>query len=80
MIAQKLAITDAALRAANFAGIYGDAAARVLRMVKRSAPVSNDFGNRRFRNFVFYVADGVVHDVSRLDPEDFNDRHGGQNV
>jgi hypothetical protein len=36
-------------------------------MAKRSAPVTSEYGNRRFQEFVLKVDDGQIIDVTRVD-------------
>ena len=52
---------------ARRACIFGNVAARLSRMARRAAPVTSEYGNRRFNDFVLHVVDGVVLDVVRLD-------------
>ena len=49
---REVTISPAAKRAARQAGICGNIEARLRRMARRSAPVTHDAGNRRFREFV----------------------------
>ncbi len=60
-------ISDHARVEARRAGIYGDVDNRLRRMVRRAAPVTSEFGNRRFQDFVLFVENNVVLDVVRLD-------------
>lgn len=60
------AVTPAAVAKAKFIGLAGDYGKRLVRMAKRSAPVTHELGNRRFDDFVLRVNDRVVCDVNRL--------------
>jgi hypothetical protein len=59
-------VDDRAVQAARLIGLSGDVEKRLLRMVRRSAPLTHELGNRRFDDFVLFVQDKVVLDVNRL--------------
>ena len=60
-------VSPQALANAREQGIFGDAETRLMRMAKRSAPVTSEYGNRRFHDFVMYIVDGVMLDITRVD-------------
>lgn len=60
-------VTEQAVRQARAAGICGDVAKRVARMARRAAPVTHEYGNWRFEDFILLIVDGRVVDVTRLD-------------
>lgn len=59
-------VTPEAVRDAKQIQLGGDAVARLKRMAEKSAPVTHEFGNRRFDQFVLLVKDGKVLGVDRL--------------
>lgn len=59
--------TDRAIERGRQAGVFGDTGKRLVRMAKRSAPVTSEYGNRRFQEFVLKVDDGQIIDVTRVD-------------
>jgi hypothetical protein len=66
-MAKEFRVTPEALQRGREAGVYGDTEKRLIRMAARSAPITHEFGNRRFQGFVLRVADGLILDVNRLD-------------
>ncbi len=70
---REVTIAPAAKRAARLVGICGNIEARLRRMARRSAPVTHDAGNRRFREFVLSIDRGVILDVNRMDWQEPND-------
>jgi len=42
-------------------------AARIRRMARRSAPVTHEFANRRFEDFLMWVEDGRVLSVFKME-------------
>jgi len=64
---REVTISPAAKRAARLIGICGNIEARLRRMARRSAPVTHEFGNRRFQEFVLEIDRGVILAVNRLD-------------
>lgn len=63
---REFTITDAAVRQGRDSGLRGDTKIRLQRMARRSAPVTSDFGNRRFHEWFMEVSDGAVRKVTRL--------------
>jgi hypothetical protein len=59
-------VSDAAKLMARNAGIYGDPVARLRRMARRSAPVTSDFGNRRYLDWFMFISNGVIRSVMRV--------------
>jgi hypothetical protein len=60
-------ISEHARGEAKRAGIYGDVDSRLRRMLRRAAPVTSEYGNRRYQNYILFVQDNIVLDVARLD-------------
>lgn len=56
--------SPATVRKARTIGIYGNTIARLSRMARRSAPVTNDYGNRRFMSYVLRVEGSTIQDVT----------------
>lgn len=67
MSRREFIVSEAAVREARSVGLYGETAARLKRMARRSAPFTSKHGNRRFHDFVLDVSDGVIRSVTRLD-------------
>lgn len=59
-------VSDGAIRDARAIGLCGDVALRLARMARRSAPLTDERGNRRFDDFVLMVKDREVLSVDRL--------------
>lgn len=47
-------------------GLWGDTAKRLRRMARRAAPVTSEYGNRRFNEWIMQVKDGTIQSVTRL--------------
>jgi|HigsolmetaAR206D_1030411.scaffolds.fasta_scaffold02265_10 hypothetical protein len=60
-------VTEQAIRQAKAAGLCGDVEKRIARMARRAAPFTHEYGNWRFEDFVLFIKDGKVLDVTRLD-------------
>jgi hypothetical protein len=59
--------TPQALAAARRLGLYGKTESRLSRMARRAAPITCEWGNRRFQDYVLFVEDDQILDVTRLD-------------
>lgn len=59
--------TRGAVQDARALGMGGDVAARIRRMARRSAPVTHEFANRRFEDFLMWVEDGRVLSVFKME-------------
>lgn len=56
--------TQEAIRKGRMVGVYGNTAARLSRMARRSAPITNAHGNRRFMSYVLRVEGDTIKDVT----------------
>lgn len=59
-------VSAEAIAQAKLIGICGEVEKWLLRMARRSAPVTHADGNRRFDAFVLMIQDGVVMGIDRL--------------
>jgi hypothetical protein len=59
-------VPDVVVGKARRIGVYGNTRARLSRMAYRSAPITSEYGNRRFHGFVLLVQGDVIKDVTRL--------------
>lgn len=63
---RKYKVADAVIRKARRYGVYGNTEARLSRMAFRSAPVTSEYGNRRFQSYVLLVENEDIKDVTRI--------------
>ncbi|CAA2141497.1 hypothetical protein [Hyphomicrobium sp. ghe19] len=63
---RKYNVPESVVRKARRYGVYGDTKARLSRMAFRSAPVTSNFGNRRFQSYVLLVENEDIKDVTRV--------------
>ncbi|WP_266032647.1 hypothetical protein [Brucella intermedia] len=66
-MAKEYRTTPEAIERGREMGVYGDTEKRLIRMAARSAPVTHEYGNRRFQNFVLRVVGDLITDVTRVD-------------
>ena len=50
-------------------GLFGDTELRLKRILRRSAPVTSPYGNRRFFDWFLAVSDGKIESVTRIQPQ-----------
>ena len=62
----KYTVDQEAINQARMIGLCGDVDKRLIRMAKRSAPLTHPEGNRRFDDFVLFVQNKVVKYINRL--------------
>lgn len=60
---REVQVSDQAMRSAGVFGWTGSISDRLVRMAKRSAPITHEKGNRRFDHYVMAIKDGVLLDV-----------------
>ena len=58
--------TPDAEKQAKALGIYGQVASRLARMARRSAPLTSEFGNRRFYDFALTIEGSQVVWIAKL--------------
>lgn len=59
-------VSAGAIAQAKMLGIGGAVEKRLLRMARRSAPLTHPEGNRRFDDFVLLIQDNVLRGINRL--------------
>jgi hypothetical protein len=62
-------VTPQAIAQAKALGLWGFTTKRVQRMARRSTPVTTDWGNRRFYDYVLNIQGDKVLSVTRIDFE-----------
>lgn len=64
---REFTVTPSALDDARNIRMGGDPEKRLVRMARRSAPMTHEAGNRRFLDFILQVEGQSITGVSRLD-------------
>ena len=67
---REYAVAPQALAQAREIGLWGKTEKRLRRMARRSAPVTCDWGNRRFYDYVLQIEKGTVVAVSLVNFSD----------
>lgn len=62
-------VTEAAIRAARDAGLYGNVRAMLARMTRLAAPVTHAAGNFRFEGYLLTIHGGRLVHVVALSPQ-----------
>lgn len=59
-------VSEDAIEMGREVGLWGDTEKRLQRMARRAAPVTSEYGNRRFNDWFMTIKDGTIQSVTRL--------------